>query len=177
MIVHAPVLWLCAVSLCFSMACILYWRGRANVATAKLQLAEQDKRKWSADLVAERVAHAAERAAHAETKRLLQEECDTHAETQKKLDEVTLAFAAASARVAEQDAVGREMLQELEGKAGAAAYFGVIVPFLEKDLSYFMARAASLSAKQSAQEKRELASRILEFFIAFFFPGKIRTAT
>lgn len=169
MIAYAPVLWICALSLCFSMAA-LYWRGRANVASAKLQLADRDKRQLSEDL-------AAERAAHAETTRRLQEERDTNAETKKRLNEVTLASAAASARVAELDAVGREMLQELEGKAGATAYFSVIVPFLEKELSYFMTRAASLSAKQSAQEKRELASRLLELLIALFFPGKVRPAT
>jgi hypothetical protein len=39
-----------------------------------------------------------------------------------------------------------------------------------------MARAASIYAKQSGQEKRELASRILELLIAFFFPGKVRPA-
>lgn len=172
MIAHAPVLWVCALSLCLSIPWVLaglYWRGKANVAIAKLQLADQDKRQLSEDL-------AAERAANAENTRRLQEERDTNAETEKKLNEVTLAFAVASARAAELDVVGREMLQELEGKAGAAAYFSVIVPFLEKELSYFMARTASLSAKQSAQEKRELAARILELLIAFFFPGKVRPA-
>jgi hypothetical protein len=173
MIAHAPVLWVCTLILFFSVPLVLvalHYRGKANVSAAKLQRADQDKGKLSEEL-------AAERTAHAETTRRLQEERNRNAETEKKLNEVTLAFAAASARVAELDVVGREMLQELEGKAGAAAYFSVIVPFLEKELSYFMARAASLSAKQSAQEKRELASRILELLIAFFFPGKVRPAT
>ena len=96
MIAYAPVLWVCALSLCFSTPWVLaglYWRGKANVATAKLQLADQDKRQLSEDL-------AAERAAHAEAARRLQEERDTNAETEKKLNEVTLAFAVASARVA-----------------------------------------------------------------------------
>jgi hypothetical protein len=135
----------------------LYYRGKANVSAAKLQVANQDNGQLSDDLAAEKLARAAE--------------CAAHAETKKKLNEVTEAFAAAFARAAELDAVGREMLQELEGKAGDAAYFSVIVPFLEKELSITWPARLHLAPSSRRRRNEKLGSRILAAH-CFFLPRK-----
>jgi hypothetical protein len=117
MIAHAPVLWVCGLNLCFSVSIVLvalHYRGKANVSDAKLQVANQDNGQLSEDLAAEKLAHGAE--------------CVAHAETKKELNAVTGAFAVASAKAAELDAVGREMLQELEGKAGDAVARTTLCP-------------------------------------------------
>ncbi|HZW96083.1 MAG TPA: hypothetical protein VFF64_24270 [Candidatus Eremiobacteraceae bacterium] len=161
MIAHAPVLWVCALNLCFSVSLVLvalHYRGKANVSAAKLQVANQDNGQFSEDLAAEKLAHAAE--------------CAAHAETKKKLNGVTEAFAVASAGAAELDAVGREMLQELEGKFGDAAYFSVIVPFLKRELSYYMDRAASLSARSRCRRNENLDPASWSCSLLFSSPEK-----
>jgi hypothetical protein len=152
----------------------LHWKKQVNSLRSKLQLSEHGCHSLSDALTIEKLAHArttqslaAERDSHAETTRLLGVEREEHARTK-------LALADACAKVEELDTVGREMLPELRTASGNAAYFSVIVPFLEKELSRFVSRAASMKAQHLAEEKRELGARVLELLIGFFFPGKLR---
>jgi hypothetical protein len=148
----------------------LYWKKQADSFRGKLQCSEHGSRSLSDALTTEKLAHEAERDSHAETTRLLGVEREEHARTK-------LGLADACAKVEELDTVGREMLPELRTASGNAAYLNVIVPFLEKELSRFVARAASMKARHLAEEKRQLGVRVVELLIAFFFPGKLRPAS
>jgi hypothetical protein len=180
MIFHAVVWVVFPLLLVYSAASSFaawYWKKQADSFRGKLQCSEHGFRSLSDALATEKLAHArtteslaAEREAHAETTRLLGVEREENART-------TLALADARAKVEELDAVGREMLPELVTASGKAAYLSVIVPFLEKELSRFVARAASMKARHLAEEKRQLGVRVLELLISFFFPGKLRPAS
>jgi hypothetical protein len=84
------------------------------------------------------------------------------------------ASADACAKAEEPDTLGREMLPELRTASGNAAYLSVTVPFLDKELSRFVSRAASMKAQHLAAEQRALGVRVLELLTGFFFPGKVR---